>query len=313
MPGKPSSRASGGGKKAPASPPAQPQAITDSAPRLSALEPAAARWIAALIRVTSPHPAMGQVLDVLDRLQDRPYRTNVLLLGEPGTGKGGLARALGTLVAPHGKAVRLDFGGYGDTEALARLCGAGDQPGLAELAHEGTLLIEEAADLSPRLQTELLRILKTGRVTRIGTTEERAVRMCAVTLSDRDLRAEVAAGHFRHDLFHRLARIVLWLPPLRERLEDVGAAAVWMGNRILGSAGVPLTLRGPEDMRRAEPEEQRRSIELTEAAIAALRQHPWPGNFRELEATLERALLLYRTDRRLGADEIRQALRAPME
>ena len=284
------------------------QSIADAAPKLSALEPAAARWIAAMIRMASPHPAMGYVLDVLGRLQDRPYRTNILVTGEPGTGKGGLARALTNLIAPHGRTVRVDLGGFSEQEALARLCGAGSQAGLVEAANEGALLIEEATDLSPRLQNELLRILKTGRVTRLGGVTETPVRLCVVTLSDRDLAAEVAAQRFRHDLYYRLARIVLWLPPLRERLEDVAATTVWMGNRILSDVGVPLVLRGAEDMKRASPEEQRRSIELTEAALETLRRHTWPGNFRELEAAVERALLLYRTDRRLGVDEIKQAM-----
>lgn len=288
--------------------------ITDTAsPRLASLEPAAARWIATLIRVASAHPAMSHVLDVLERLSDRPYRTNLLILGEPGTGKGGLARALSHLVAPHGRTVRVDLGGYPEEAALSRLCGEEEQPGLAEEANEGTLLIEEAAELSPRVQNELLRILKTGRVIRRaapgGSAQECRVRVSALALSDKDLRAEVAAGRFRHDLYYRLARIVLWLPPLRERLDDIAAAAVWMGNRILEQTGVPLTLRGPEDMRRANVEEQRRSIELTKGAIEALQQHSWPGNFRELEAVLERSLLLYRTDRRLGPDEVALALR----
>lgn len=252
---------------------------------------------------------MGYVLEVLERLQDRPYRTNALILGEPGTGKGGLARSLAQLVAPHGKTVRMDLAGFNDEDALDRLCGTTKTAGLAENAHEGTLIIEETADLSLRVQNEFLRILKTGKVRRRGSGKEAEVRLCAIALSDRDLRGMVTAGEFRHDLFYRLARVVLWLPPLRERLDDVGAAAVWMGNRILQSAGVPLTLRGPEDMKRATADEQRRSIELAPAAIDALQNHTWPGNFRELEAALERALLLFRTDRRLGADEVMLALR----
>ncbi|MDX2019243.1 MAG: sigma 54-interacting transcriptional regulator [Deltaproteobacteria bacterium] len=308
MPGKASSpkKSRGGSKKKP--PPPAPVAIGELTPKLASLDPGSARWIAALIRVTSPHPAMGTVLDVLDRLQDRPFRTNALLLGEPGTGKGGLARAMAHMIAPHGKAVRVDLCGYDDESALERLCGVGKTAGLVQEAHEGTLLIEEAADLSMRVQNELLRIMKTGKVRPRGQDKEVPARVCVVALSDRDLRGLVAAGQFRHDLYYRLARVVLWLPPLRERLEDAGVAAVWMGNRILQAAGVPLTLRGPQDMKRASADEQRRSIELAPAAIEALMQHTWPGNFRELEAVMERALLLFRTDRRVGADEIAKAM-----
>lgn len=313
MPGKasPSSKVNSSKSRVPSKKKADtaaPVAIGESTPKLASLDPASARWIAALIRVTSPHPAMGNVLEVLDRLQDRPFRTNALLLGEPGTGKGGLARAIAHMIAPHGKAVRVDLCGYDDESALERLCGVSKTPGLVEEAHEGTLLIEEAGDLSMRVQNELLRIMKTGKVKRRGQDKDLPARVCVVALSDRDLRGLVAAGQFRHDLYYRLARVVLWLPPLRERIEDAGVAAVWMGNRILQSAGIPLTLRGPEDMKRANADEQRRSIELTPAAIEALSNHTWPGNFRELEAVLERALLLYRTDRRVGADEIAKAM-----
>lgn len=292
----------------------RPTSITDGAPSLKKLEPAAARWIAALIRISGQHPAMTRILDVIERLQDRPVRTNFLLLGEPGTGKDGLARALHHLIAPQGPLVRLDVAGYPEEEALRLLCGSGRSPGLAEQAQGGTLVIEEAIGLSPRVQVAVLRLLKAGRVCRVGTQHDVDVRiqLKAIALSDGDLSAEVAAGRFRHDLYHRLARVVLWLPPLRERKADLGPSAIWMGNRILAGAAVPLELRTSEDMQRATPDERRRSIELLDAAVHALGEHAWPGNFRELEAAMERALLLYREGAQVTAEDVRAALASPV-
>jgi DNA-binding NtrC family response regulator len=280
-------------------------------PSLKALDPAAARWIGALIRVSAAHPAMTRILDVIERLQDRPYRTNFLLLGEPGTGKDGLARALHQLVARDGPLVRLDVSGFPEEAALEALCGSGNRKGAAEEADGGTLVIEELLTLQPRVQEALLRALKAGRCRRVGQPKDlpRRLSFNAIALTDRDVDRAVTAGQLRHDLYYRLARVVLWLPPLRERTDDIGPAAVWMGNRILSTAGVPLELRTTEDLRHATPEERRRAIELDPSAIEALRAHLWPGNFRELETALERALLLYRSGVRLGADEIRAALR----
>src|SRR5262249_18005660 len=116
---------------------------------LRALHPAAARWIGALIRMTAPHPALTQILDVIERMQEDPYRTNFVLLGEPGTGKEGLARALHHLTCPDGPLVRLDVAGFSDDDALAALRGAGKDEGAARRANDGTLLIEEAAGLGP--------------------------------------------------------------------------------------------------------------------------------------------------------------------
>jgi DNA-binding NtrC family response regulator len=138
--------------------------------------------------------------------------------------------------------------------------------------------------------------------------QPRKLTVNAIALSDADVDRAVAEGRLRHDLYYRLARVALWLPPLRERLDDIGPAAVWMGNRILATAHIPLELRTTEDLRNASPDDRRRAIELDASAIEALRAHPWPGNFRELEATLERALLLVRSGPRLQADDIRAAL-----
>jgi two-component system, NtrC family, response regulator HupR/HoxA len=288
-------------------------ASTTTSGAFRALHPAAARWIGALIRMTAPHAALTAILDVVERMQEEPYRTNFVLLGEPGTGKEGLARALHHLTCPDGPLVRLDVAGFSDDDALAALQGAGKDEGAARRAHGGTLLIEETAGLGPRTQAALIRLLKSGRLEpdRAGDDDvgppRPKLRVHAIAMSDQDLAREVTAGRFRHDLYWRLARIVLTLPPLRERLADLGPATVWMGNRILRAAGQPFDLVLAEDFDRLAGDDRARAIELPDDAVAALAGHDWPGNFRELEAVLERALLLHRTGRALGADAIARA------
>jgi DNA-binding NtrC family response regulator len=256
---------------------------------------------------------MTAALDVVARLQERPYRTNFVLLGEPGTGKEGLARALHHLTCPDGPLVRLDVAGFSDDDALAVLRGSGKDEGAARRANGGTLLIEEAAGLGPRTQAALIRLLKSGRLDPKaqgdddGDASPRRLHVNAIAMSDTELPAEVAAGRFRHDLYWRLARIVLTLPPLRERLADLGPAAVWMGNRILRTAGQPFELVLSEDFDRLGADDRKSAIELPDDAIHALAGHDWPGNFRELEAVLERALLLHRSGRSLGAEAIVRA------
>jgi DNA-binding NtrC family response regulator len=293
---------------------ARPTAVVpETTPTLRAVHPSAARWIGALIRMTAPHPAMTTILDVVERLQDRPYHTNFVLLGEPGTGKEGLARALHHLVCPEGPLVRFDVAGFADDDALAALRGAGKSGGIAHDADGGTLLVEETAGLGPRTQAALMRLLKSGRVDSPHRDEADddgrgpRLRVNAIAISDRDLPAEVRAGRLRHDLYWRLARLVLTLPPLRERIQDIGPSAVWMGNRILRAAGLPTELMLSEEYQRTPATERRRAVELAPDAIRALEEHDWPGNFRELEAVLERALLLHRTGPVLDADAIRRA------
>jgi DNA-binding NtrC family response regulator len=283
-------------------------------PSLTSMHPAAARWIGALIRMTSSHPAMTRILNVVEGLQDRPFRTNALLLGEPGTGKDGLARALHHLMAPGTPLVRVDLVGYGDEEALAVLSGeakAGQAE--AEISDGAMLLIEEAAGLSLRVQTALLRLLKTGAGDKDGSSGKLAKSSTrfpvnAIAMSDRDLTAEVAAGRFRHDLYFALARITLDLPPLRERMQDLAPAAVWIGNRVLRNAGRDYELMTAEEFARASSEDRAAAIELRGDAVEALQRYSWPGNFRELEAVLERALMLYRKGQSIGAAEIDAAL-----
>jgi len=267
-------------------------------------------WIRSLIRMTSPHPAMTTVLDVMGRLQERPFRTNFVLLGEPGTGKEGLARALHQLTCADGSLVRFDVAGFSDEDALAALAGTGGSNGggAGAAARGGTLLIEETAGMGPRTQAALIRLLKTGRIDpRDDSAARDRPRVCAIAMSDRDLAGEVRAGRFRHDLYWRLARVVLTLPPLRERKQDIAPAAIWMGNRILRAAGLGLELVTTDDLARLSPTERARAVELRRDAVVALEEHDWQGNLRELETVLERALLLYRDGNALDAKAVRAA------
>jgi len=277
-------------------------------PPLRTLHQAAARWIGALIRMTSPHPAMTAALDVVGRLQERPYRTNFVVLGEPGTGKAGLARALHQLVCSDGPLVRFNVVGFSDDDALKVLAGDGKRGGAAAAAAGGTLLIGETAGLGPRTQAALIRVLKTGSVdSEDDEPARKGKRVCAIAMSDHDLWAEVRAGRFRHDLYWRLARVVLKLPPLRERKQDIAPAAIWMGNRILRDAGLSNELVLSDDLARLSQAEQANAIELKRDAIAALEEQEWQGNLRELETVLERALLLYRDGNALDARAVRAA------
>ena len=101
---------------------------------------------------------------------------------------------------------------------------------------------------------------------------------------------------------------MLDLPPLRERMQDLAPAAVWIGNRVLRNAGRDYELMTAEEFARASSEDRAAAIELRADAIEALQRHSWPGNFRELEAVLERALMLYRKGQAIGAAEIEAAL-----
>lgn len=277
-----------------------------------------------MIRVTSAHPGMTKILEVVERLSERPYRTNFVLLGEPGTGKEGLGRALAHLTCPDGPLVRYDVAGFPEEDALDLLCGTARRSGIAEAADGGTIFIEELAGLGPKVQAALLRLLKSGRCERRGGIRPTAdldsdsddglgrrgkrLEVRVIASSDRELGAEVAAGRLRHDLYYRLARVALWLPPLRERIEDIGPATIWTGNRVLRAASVALELVGAPELERLPPADRARAIVLLPEAVRRLEQYPWPGNFRELEVVLERALLLHRTGDTIGAGEISAAL-----
>src|SRR5262249_17208113 len=135
--------------------------------------------------------------------------------------------------------------------------------GRFEEAHGGTLLLDEVADLSPRAQIKLLRVLQESEFTRVGGSRPIQVDVRVLSASNRDLAALVQANAFREDLFHRISVVPLHVPALRERIEDLPELVAHFLARFARELG-------------------RRSPEFTTGALEALRRHPFPGNVREL-------------------------------
>src|SRR5437588_4305689 len=258
--------------------------------------------LAGLTRLASPHPSVRHIFDVLERLKARPYATNAVIRGEPGTGKEGLAHTLHELMHPDGAPlVSVSTAGRSEESVALDLFGAwprhkGERPvdGAIAEADEGTLVLDEVIGLSPALQRRLLDLVKRGRYHREFEDRERPAQVNVVVITDGNLAGEVHAGRFRHDLYHKLARLDLVLPPLRERPEDIPGAARWMANRVRLDRGLPANVELEGDV---PPD----SIVIKREAIDMLRSHRWPGNFRELEIVVERALMLYGDGKQVAA------------
>ncbi|RMF87777.1 MAG: sigma-54-dependent Fis family transcriptional regulator, partial [Nitrospirae bacterium] len=201
----------------------------------------------------------------------------VLLSGESGTGKEVVAR----LIHEAGPRAEAPFvavncaalpGNLVESELFGHVKGAftgaeSDRPGLIREAEGGTLFLDEVAEMAPEAQSKLLRVLQDRQVTPVGGGRPVAVDVRFVAATNRDLGEALASGGLREDLFYRLAVVVLRLPPLRERREEI----LPLAERFLAEAGG--------------------GARLTQAAREALLAHPWPGNVRELKNCMERARL----------------------
>jgi two-component system, NtrC family, response regulator AtoC len=207
----------------------------------------------------------------------------VLLLGESGTGKEVAARAVHA-ESPRGKGPFVAVNCAAITETLLEseifghekgaFTGATEaRRGRFELADGGTLFLDEIGELAPGLQSKLLRVLEERKFERVGGSRTVSVDVRVVAATNRDLAAEMQAGRFRADLYHRLAVFPIRLPPLRERKKDIVPLAEH------------LLLRIGEDL-------GRRGLSLSKSAQAALLARDWPGNVRELRNVLERAAIL---------------------
>ena len=224
--------------------------------------------------------------DVMSRVE-RVATTNatVLLLGETGTGKELVARAIHQRSARrHRNFVVVDCGALPATliesELFGRERGAFTgahtaQAGRFETAHGGTVFLDEIGELPLELQPKLLRVLQEGQIERLGGSRPIRVDIRIISATNRDLAADVRAGRFRRDLFYRLNVFPITMPPLRERRDDLPALVRVLSDRFARQFGRPIDRIAP-------------------GTFQALAEYNWPGNVRELENVLQQAIILTR-------------------
>lgn len=224
--------------------------------------------------------AMRELVDLASRVAR--HDTTVLITGESGTGKEILARAIHRMSARSERGfVAINCAAIPEqlleSELFGHVRGAvpgatSDRAGLFELAHEGTLLLDEVGDLPLELQAKLLQVLEESEVRRAGGREPRKVNVRVVAASAKSLEQAVERSEFRAELFYRLNVVRLHLPPLRERPEDIPALLTHFARQTAQRLGHPVS--------------------VTPSALAALTGHAWPGNVRELRNAVERAAVL---------------------
>jgi DNA-binding NtrC family response regulator len=232
-------------------------------------------------RIVGEHPSMQEATQQTQRVAVTD--STVLLLGESGTGKELFARAvhhlsyrreqpfvaLNCAAIPEGLVENELFG-----HERGAYTGAGARKiGKMELAHRGTIFLDEIGELPLAIQSKLLRVLEEKRFERVGGTQSIEGNARIIAATNKDLRTAVAAKLFREDLFFRIAAVPITIPPLRERGDDV-------------------LLLADIFLERFRREFRKPGLQLTPNARAALRSYPWPGNVRELQNTMERAAIL---------------------
>lgn len=226
-------------------------------------------------------PAMQELFGFLQQLA--PSTANVLITGESGTGKEVVARAIHTL-SPRAKQpfVAINCAALPESLIESELFGHEKgaftgalerRAGCFELAHRGTLLLDEIGEMPIATQAKLLRVLEDGKLRRLGAKNELEVDVRIVAATNRQLEDGIRAGTFREDLYYRLNVFRLELPPLRDRLDDLPLLAEALLAQMNGKHNLKVT-------------------GLDEHALLALRRRAWPGNIRELRNVLERASIL---------------------
>jgi two-component system response regulator AtoC len=228
---------------------------------------------------------MLDIFRTISKIAD--FKTTVLVTGESGTGKELVARAIhsrsGRRAAPF---VAINCGAIPENLLESELFGhkrgaftdaTSDRRGLFEEAHGGTLFLDEIGELPLNLQVKLLRVVQEERIRRLGDSKDIEVNVRLVAATHRDLAADVKAGRFREDLFYRINVLLIHIPPLRSRREDVNLLIdhfILRNNARLGT----------------------RSRGVSTEARKLLLEYAWPGNVRELENTVERAMVLAESD-----------------
>jgi formate hydrogenlyase transcriptional activator len=250
--------------------------------------------------IVGQSPSMKQVFRAIERVADT--NSTVLLLGETGTGKELIARALHRLSRRRdGVMVKVNCGALPSTLAESELFGhergaftgaVQQKRGRFELANNGTIFLDEVGELSLDVQVKLLRVLQEQELERLGSTKPTKVNIRVIAATNRDLQAEVERGAFRSDLFYRLNIFPIHIPPLRDRREDVPLLAGHFVTDFARRMGKTVDRIGA-------------------LAAARLAAYAWPGNVRELANVMERAVILCEgsiiQDEHLGALDRRSA------
>ncbi|OEE58892.1 sigma-54-dependent Fis family transcriptional regulator [Enterovibrio norvegicus FF-33] len=224
--------------------------------------------------------------EVISRLAPSPAA--VLIEGESGTGKELVARALHALSRRSGPFVPLNCGAIApellESELFGHISGAftgarKNKDGLFRVADKGTLFLDEIGEMPLSMQASLLRTLEQKTIRPVGAEREVSVDVRIVAATNRNLHDEVEAGRFRKDLFYRLNVLSVELPPLRERVEDIGLLLSHFSDVLARDLGL-------------------KPVVWSEEELAAMKHYDWPGNIRELKNTVERAILLGKPDLR---------------
>lgn len=233
-------------------------------------------------RVITHNPATIKMLEVARKAAETDH-TTILILGESGTGKGVLARAI-HYASPRTSMPLLEINCAALPDALLESELFGYEPGaftdarrrkegLLERASGGTVFLDEIANMSASVQAKMLRVLEEGTFMRLGGTSTIKVNIRLIAATNENLRSAISQGRFREDLYYRMNVVQLYIPPLRERKEDI----------------VPLAL---EILLQLNGELKKNFTGFTPAAADLLEQYPWPGNIRELRNVTERTMIL---------------------
>lgn len=231
----------------------------------------------------------GAIMEAASKIKKAaPSKTTILLLGESGTGKELFARAIHHLsgrqahpfVAVNSAAIPkglLEAELFGFEKGSFTGADA-KKPGKFELAHRGTLFLDEIGELDIELQAKLLRVIQEGEIERIGGTAPVKIDVRLVAASNKDLEKAVSDGSFRQDLYYRLNVFPIRIPPLRERPDDIPLLIDHFMDKLKTELNSPVT-------------------GISDDALELLKKYPWKGNVRELENTMERALILCEGDK----------------
>jgi DNA-binding NtrC family response regulator len=231
--------------------------------------------------IIGQNPKMREVAELIARVAPAP--TTVLVRGESGTGKELAARAIHKYSPLRGKPLlTVNCTALTPTLMDSELFGhrrgsftgaVADKAGLFEKADGGTIFLDEIGDMPLEMQGKLLRVLQAGEIKPVGDVVTRRVRVRVIAATNRDLEQAMQRGEFREDLFYRFNTFTITLPALRERVEDIPVLAYHF-------------------LRKAEAKVNKKVARISNDALELLKRHAWPGNLRELENTVERAVVL---------------------